>query len=132
MKLTRTTGYAVSALSYISRHPGVNAVPAKEISRKNHIPMEYLLKVLAQLVRSGILHSLRGPHGGYMLVLPAQELTLANIVEAIEGEMSGDIGEFPSDADAVVAAGLERIYRKANRVVIEMFSQTSLAELAGI
>jgi len=61
---------------------------AKRIAEEHRIPPGYLLKVLQQLVRGHILDSVRGPQGGFVLARPAEDMSLLDIVEAIEGTLT--------------------------------------------
>lgn len=57
----------------------------KEISDQLRIPQPYLAKILQTLARKKILHSTKGPHGGFYLSVPADKLTLMDIIDAIDG-----------------------------------------------
>ncbi len=59
----------------------------KEISENQHIPDKYLAKILGRLVKSGIVVSVRGPAGGYILAKEPETLNLRNVYEAIEGDI---------------------------------------------
>jgi len=57
----------------------------KEIAEKLKIPQPYLAKILQVLARKKILHSAKGPHGGFYLLIPSSKLTLMDIIDAIDG-----------------------------------------------
>jgi Rrf2 family protein len=84
--LSNTCKYAVRAVVYIS----VYASPEKkagirEISEKLEIPTPFLGKILQSLARSKLLSSTKGPHGGFSLGRPAEEISLMDIVEIVDG-----------------------------------------------
>ena len=74
MKISRSTGYALVAVGYIAQHYQDGAVLAQRVAKAYNIPLEYLLKILQQLVRANVLRSKRGPRGGFFLAKPAEKL----------------------------------------------------------
>ena len=91
MQLGRATAYAVFAVVYIAETNGKLPVQGKDIAQSCGMPGGRLLKILQQLVRSRILTSERGPAGGFRLRRPAADITLLEIIEAIEGPIDGDL-----------------------------------------
>ena len=87
MRISRSTGYALLATCYIARYSDKNIVSSQSISREYDIPLEYLLKILQQLVRGNILRSKRGPRGGFSLAKPAKKITVLQVIEAADGPM---------------------------------------------
>ena len=85
MQVSRTLDYAVRSLTFMGRRP-VDMLNMKEISDNQHIPLNYLAKIMRRLVERGILKSMVGPEGGYVLRRQPSEITLKEIYEAIEGE----------------------------------------------
>ena len=67
MKISRSTGYALVAVGFIAGAEKNNPVQAATVSKEYNIPLEYLLKILQQLVRVSVLRSKRGPRGGFFL-----------------------------------------------------------------
>jgi len=88
MQLTQATDYSFRVVLYLaSLEPDV-VVTAKDIADHEEIPMRYLLKTLRSLVKAGILHSFRGPEGGYALAKKPHEISLLDVVEAVEGPIA--------------------------------------------
>ena len=83
MRMTRTSRYAIRAIVELARQEG-ERVSAERLSRELDLPENYLSKTLHALAREGLLDSNRGPGGGYRLALPADELTLLEVIEAFE------------------------------------------------
>ena len=86
MQVSRTLDYAVRCLIHMGGNPGFK-FSMKQISETQHIPQNYLAKVMRRLVNRGILRSKVGPEGGYMLRKLPHELSLREVYEAIEGEI---------------------------------------------
>lgn len=91
MRLGRAAAYAVFATTYLAEHGNGTPIQGRDIAESCGIPPGHLLKILQQLVRAQVLSSERGPAGGFVLRKPATEITLLEIVEAIEGPINGDL-----------------------------------------
>ncbi len=84
LTLTRKTEYALIAMCHLAR-VGQNVVSARDIAEEHHVPLPLLMNVLKKLNRTGYINSVRGARGGYVLVAKPEELTLAKLIEAVEG-----------------------------------------------
>ena len=85
MKLTTKTRYGVRAMFDIAYHSDGVAAQAKDIARREDIPLRYLEQIFQDLKRSGLVESKRGPRGGYTLKREAKAINLADIVVALQG-----------------------------------------------
>jgi Rrf2 family protein len=96
MKLTRASIYALHAVTYMAaqkdREGG--SVASHIIAQDRGIPERFLLKVLKPLVSEQILVSVKGPNGGYRLARPAKEISVLEVIEAVDGQIRGSV---PSD-----------------------------------
>jgi len=92
MRMNRSTGYALLAVGYIAQHKEEPIILSQTISREYKIPVEYLLKIMQQLVRANILRSKRGPRGGFSLARPTTKITMLDIIEAVEGPIDRPLG----------------------------------------
>ena len=124
MKISRSTGYGVLAAGYIARHQKDGIVLSQTISKEYDIPLEYLLKIMQQLVRANILRSKRGPRGGFVLAKSTAKVTLLEIIEAVDGPMASQLNldehsrkdKFTTRAEKAYAQGLDAaraVYQKA-------------------
>ena len=86
MLLTRKTDYALVALAGLARHGGL-AASARDLAEQFNLPLPVLRNILKVLATKGLLTSSRGPSGGYRLARLPREISLAEIVAAIEGPM---------------------------------------------
>ncbi len=77
--------YAISAIIAISKFAPEGAISASELSKSLNCPAAYLSQILAKLKAPGILKSQRGVHGGVFLARPLDEITLMDVIEAIDG-----------------------------------------------
>lgn len=129
MKISRSTGYALVAVGYIAQNYQDGAVLAARVSKEYSIPLEYLLKILQQLVRANVLRSKRGPRGGFFLARPAEEITLLEIVEAVDGPMISHLHLAEQTQNAPFSLKMEDICRKATDEVRDIYGKAKLSKL---
>ena len=84
MQITRQTDYAMRCLLYLSRDKN-RIVGVDEIAREMSIPKSFLAKILQRLTKAGILESFRGVKGGFHLARKAGQISLLDVIEAIQG-----------------------------------------------
>jgi len=84
MQITRQADYAVRAVLYLARN-GEERVATSMIAGEQRIPPSFLAKIISQLSIAGLLHTSRGAHGGVMLARDSKDITLLEVVEAIDG-----------------------------------------------
>ncbi len=89
MKLTRASTYALQAAAYLAELQDDAPTASHVIARDRGISEKFLLKVLKPLVVVKVLLSVKGPRGGYRLARPASEISLLEIVEAVDGPIRG-------------------------------------------
>ncbi|RPJ84047.1 MAG: Rrf2 family transcriptional regulator [Acidobacteria bacterium] len=88
MKITARVEYAVLALFELALGSSDRQVQAREISARQQIPLRFLEQILIQLKKAGLVKSVRGASGGYLLGKDAAHITLKDVVEAVEGELT--------------------------------------------
>lgn len=85
MQLNQATDYSFRIVLYLCRLAPGQIATAKTIAEHEEIPMRYLLKTIRSLVKAGILRSHRGTEGGYSLAKAPQDITMLDIIVAVEG-----------------------------------------------
>ena len=90
LTITTKSPYAVRALAELARRGASGPVPIGEIARRRDIPVQFLESLFATLRRAGILRSQRGVKGGYLFSRPPSEVTVLEVVEALEGGLGGE------------------------------------------
>ncbi|KWT88357.1 RrF2 family transcriptional regulator [Candidatus Magnetominusculus xianensis] len=86
MKINRDTDYAIRCVLLMSGNPEKTFVIG-EMAKEKAIPESFLAKILQKLTRAGILRSIRGANGGFVLIKSPQDINLLDIVEAINGKI---------------------------------------------
>jgi Rrf2 family protein len=87
MQITRAAEYAIRGVLYLSSQPEGSTCLLSEISEKQEIPPSFLSKIFQNLAKSGFVGSSRGTGGGFTLLKTPEEITLLEIVEAIDGQI---------------------------------------------
>ena len=130
LRLSKRSDYALIALRHLAT-PAAKSASARELAERFNIPLELLAKVLQKLVRAGLLTSHQGIRGGYVLARPAVEISVADIIVAVDGPLTVTAC---SDEDQTCEQYLkcnvrDPLWRLKDRIVGALTSCT-LAELA--
>jgi Rrf2 family protein len=131
MQITKQADYAVRALAYLAElQPGILA-STSQISERQHIPPTFLAKIVSQLSVAGLLRTSRGARGGVALAKPASEISLLEVVEAIDGpialnECTSDPGNCPMSDDC----NIRLVWCEARADLVRRLSQTTFGQLA--
>ena len=139
LKLSKKADYALMALQYIASVQygdlqKARVVNTKEIAEEYNIPVELLAKVLQTLARQGIVESQNGPKGGYLLARSAREITIAQVLTAIEGPLG--IAECYHEADAPSCSCFEHCnirtpLRKVQDSIYQLLNNMTVADMMG-
>jgi Rrf2 family protein len=116
MKLSRTVSYAVQAALRLAESETSRPVPCSKLAADGQMPERFLLQILRSLVTHGILQSTRGVDGGYALDRRPNDISLLEIVEAIEGPFDSDLPEgimVPLEQQARLREALGKVSRAA-------------------
>ena len=130
MKLTRASNYALHAVAFMAAQKHDRPVASHAIAQARVIPSRFLLKVLQPLVSARILLSVRGPHGGYRLARPASEISLLDILEAVDGPIRGH-APLLEENDGPLNNKLEAICQQSADQVREHLKKVRLSDLVG-
>ncbi len=128
MKLTTKGHYSVKALLDLSLQvPGV-PVATKAIATRQDIPAPYLEKLLIEMRRAGLVKSIRGSVGGYLLAKPPSQITIGEILEAVGENISHipQMSHLPHHAEDWVTLSL---WRRLNQKLKEALYNITLADL---
>ncbi len=131
MKLTRASSYALHAVAYMAAQKQNKPVASHHIAKARGIPERFLLKVLKPLVSARVLHSIKGPNGGYRLARSASDVSMLDIVEAVDGPIRGHSPLSQSDGDGYLDRKLENICSQSAEQQRKQLQKVRLSELAG-
>ncbi|QGK72219.1 Rrf2 family transcriptional regulator [Allosaccharopolyspora coralli] len=130
MRISTRTDYGVRALIELAR--ANRLLSAEQIATAQHISQPFLLTLLAELRRAGLVTSQRGKNGGWSLARPAQAITIADVIRAVDGPLINVHGSRPEDIDYGSAGhGLQLVWialRSSLREVLEHVTITDVAD----
>lgn len=126
MQITKQADYAVRAVLYLARLGIGNRSSTSTIAKDQHIPPSFLAKIISQLSIAGLLQTSRGAHGGVTLAKNCEEITLLEVVEAIDGPIrlnecahSGGMCAYADDCPLV------SIWQDAQRDLVKRLSSAT-------
>ena len=130
MQITRQADYAVRAVVYLAERGPGKPIATAEIARQQHIPSTFLAKIVPQLAAAGIVNTLRGAHGGIRLGRPAENISLLEIVETIDGpirlnECLSDPGLCPLGENCAV----HQAWCQVQASLVDQLGHTNMAQL---
>ncbi len=129
MRMNRSTGYALLAVGYLAQHKDEKIVLSQSISKEYKIPLEYLLKIMQQMVRANILRSKRGPRGGFSLARPTTKITMLDVIEAVDGPMDNPLDLAEQAPKNKFADKVERAYGQVIAQSRNAFKRIKLSNL---
>jgi Rrf2 family protein len=129
MRLSARVDYALRAVAELAAANAARTVD--QLSVAQQIPHKYLESILGELRRGGLLRSQRGPEGGYRLARPAAEISIADVIRALDGELANVRGSRPEHLEYVgAAAPLQEVWialRASERAILEGVSLAHVA-----
>jgi len=138
MMFSTRAEYGVRVMVDLARRGGADPVPLAEIAECEGLPLAYLEHLVARLRRAGLIESRRGAHGGYLLAREPAAITMAEVVEALEGRIA-PIECISSAPDGTVRCSRESdpdhvcttkvLWTRVRAAILTTLQQTSLADL---
>ena len=131
MRVSAKSDYALRALIEIARGAEAGAVSAEELGRRQGIPHGFLQAILADLRRAGVVLSQRGQSGGWRLAGSASEVSVADVIRAVDGPLVSVYGLRPESVTYNETADvLQHVWIAARRSLRDVFEQVSIQQLA--
>jgi Rrf2 family transcriptional regulator, cysteine metabolism repressor len=133
MKLTSRSEYGLLALVYLARHTTEDYVSVDTIATAQHVPPKFLEQILLTLKRAKLLISLKGQRGGYRLAKPAQEITVADIIRALDGPLAPTESVskyFYRSTPIEKEQGLINLFIGVRDCILDILEHTTLADVS--
>lgn len=130
LQLTRGGEYGIRAMSYLAARPEGCVCALREVSAAQDVPESFLAKIFQNLVHAGLVVSHRGARGGFALARPAAEITLADVIEAVDGPvaLNNCVGE-PGGCDRMDECPIHEIWVKAQSAMMAVLGEASLSNV---
>jgi Rrf2 family protein len=131
MHVTAKADYAVRAVIELAGSRQDAPRKVDDVAQSQAIPVSFLENILTQLRSSGIVRSQRGPEGGYWLAKPADEVSLAQIIRAVEGPLVGVRGQRPEEIEyAGSAEALQQVWIALRANLRKVLEHVSVADVS--
>jgi Rrf2 family protein len=131
MRVSAKADYAVRAAVELAA-AGEGPVKGERISQAQEIPLKFLENILGELKHGGLVRSQRGTEGGYWLARPAEEITIADVIRAVEGPLASVRGEPPETLSySGTAEPLNKLWVAVRANLREVLEHVTLADIAG-
>jgi Rrf2 family protein len=129
VRVSAKVDYALRALAELAAAPA-GPVTAERLATAQAIPLKFLENILLELRRAEIVSSQRGAEGGYRLAKPGAEISLADVIRAVEGPIATVRGARPEDVGYTgAAAALRDVWIELRTSMRSVLEETSLADL---
>ena len=131
MHLTKGADYGARGIIYLAKQPPSSVVLVGEVAAAEGLPESYLAKIFQDLAKEGIVRSHRGAKGGFSLARPPEEITLREIIEAIEGPIFLSRCLAPGEnCEKMPTCALYPVLKRAQERLLATLSATTLKDLA--
>ena len=131
MRISAKVDYAVRAAVELAARTDEKPVKAERIANAQEIPLNFLENILGELRHAGIVRSHRGAEGGFRLAKPADQITVADIIRAVEGPLASVRGGPPEEAAYVGAAeALLRVWIAVRANLRKVAENVTIADIA--
>src|SRR5438874_156010 len=131
MRISIKIDYALRSMAELAATEGDRPLKADSIASEQDIPLKFLLAILGELRRSRLVRSQRGQSGGYVLARPAREITLADVMRAVEGPLANVHDESLREIEYSGAAeGLTDVWKAVRTSLRSVLETTTVADLA--
>lgn len=129
LRVSRLTDYATVVMTCIAAHPG-DVLSTVQIADETRLELPTVSKLLKALGHAALVESFRGVNGGYRLARPAVDISLAEIVEALEGPIGmTECGVFEGQCDRESQCGVRGSWQRINTVLDNALRSVSLADM---
>lgn len=130
LQISRKMDYALRALTYLAGRNGTKGCTLNDIAAHTAVSSQFLAKIIEQLAQRGLVRSRRGPGGGYVLARQPSEVSVNDVIEAVEGPVTLNACTGAEvDCALLPACGMTSFWQHAQERLIEVFSQTTLADV---
>jgi Rrf2 family protein len=131
VRITAKADYAVRAMAELAASEPGHPVKAEALAASQDIPRNFLDNILSELRSAGLVRTMRGPEGGSMLGRPANEITLAEVLRAVEGPLAAVRGVRPEELEYPgAAARLPEVWIAVRANLRGVLERVTLADLA--
>lgn len=131
MEIKRRTDYAIRMLLSIAENGGSEPLSISQISKDDEVPYQFARSIQHDLVLAGLLKTIRGAHGGSMLAKPAAEISLYDVVRALQGPLAFSPCELdPAWCQRFAHCSVHDVWQDLDKMIHERLQAVSIEDLA--
>jgi Rrf2 family protein len=131
VRISAKADYAVRAVVELAASPGDAPVKAERVATAQGIPLNFLENILGELRHAGIVRSQRGAEGGFRLAKPADQVTVADVIRAVEGPLATVRGGPPEESEYPgAAAELPKVWIAVRKSLRDVVERVTVADVA--
>ena len=133
MKITSSIEYATRLMTTLAKAHGLAPLPAERLAGADNVPADYVSQILGKLRRGGLVVSHRGSAGGYSLSRTPAEITLGQVVRAVDGDVFEDVcGKYDGgskDCRHQDGCSISPVWKRLGALVTQYFESVTLAQI---
>jgi FeS assembly SUF system regulator len=130
IRLSRLSDYGIVLMACLAEQPAESQLSSREIAERTQLPLPAVSKILKALTRKGLLHSQRGPRGGYSLARRPDHINVVDMITALEGPIGlTECTLHPGQCLQEASCHVRKPWQQINHVVRSALARVTLAEL---
>ena len=131
LQLTRGSEYAIRAMMYLAGRPVGEVCSLHDVGSEQNVPESFLAKIFQSLVHAGLVASHRGAHGGFALARPGDQITIAQVVEAVDGPVAlNGCVLWPETCERSDRCTMHRVWLRAQEQMMGVLDEVTFADLS--
>ena len=131
LQISRKIEYGLRAMVFLASMPQGLTLPFREVARRMDVPEEFMAKILKTLVSRNLVISTRGARGGYRLAKPPAEISMLDVIEAVEGPVVVNVCQDSHDACALSnACTMYGVWKLGQERMLDVYRTATLDKLA--
>lgn len=132
MKLNNKCHYAVTAMLDLAIHYPQKPVKVEALANRHHLPVPYLERITGMMRKQGLLTSVRGPGGGYILAKPPTDITVADIIAAVDDSFDATQCQGKGNCHQGMTCLTHHLWDELNQQMLSFLSTMTLAKLSNV
>jgi len=132
LRVSKLADYAIVVMTYMAHEPDRSRITARQLSERSDLPLPTVAKILKALSRASLLQSHRGGYGGYSMAQPGSEISVADVIAAIDGPIAptGCSSEAPEPCDIRLTCPVRENWRTIAEVLREALEELTLDRMS--
>lgn len=131
LQISRKIEYGLRAMIFLASQPEERVIPFREIARRMDVPEDFMAKIMKTLVAKKMVRSTRGAHGGYTLARSSRDISMLDVIEAVEGPVKVNVCQDSHDACKLSrSCTMYGVWKLGQERMLEVYRAATLDKLA--